>query len=151
MHFNLSNHWMPAIHISKRSPHLPLLSFVGLMLFQSEIKSSNMFSISSKGLKRLVSSLVMQIINVSVFLDCRTLTDTAVFKFGFFLFFLICTCCQKKDWNPLIGFLFQQYVYEFVWVHCFSLIPHTVPGEHFHFYQVCFVCVCSAVAYFTIL
>lgn len=31
--FELSNHWMPAIHVSKRSPHLPLLSSVGLMVW----------------------------------------------------------------------------------------------------------------------
>lgn len=61
-----------------------------------------MFSISSKGLKRLVSSLVMQIINVSVFLDCRTLTDTAVFKFVFFVFFDLHLLPKKRlestDW-----------------------------------------------------
>lgn len=133
---------MPAIHIVKRSHHLPLI-FCG---FDAVTKRNQEFQhvFHVKLRSEEVGYFTFHAIYLLslVFLDCRTLTDTVVLKF----FVLFCTSCQKKTGiHWLIGFLFQRYVYEFVWVHCFSLIPHTVPGERsdFHFYQVCFFSVFS--------
>lgn len=140
---------MPAIHVFKRSHHLPLFIFLWVwcrltakatapkrlpsqwfeVLF-NEWSTAMSRRVSVFG--RAVDVLLHRMHNHMFFIIFCANDWTSLHCFWDCSYFvLFCKSCQKKDWNPLIGFPgCQQQVYESVWVYCFSLIPRTVPGEH---------------------
>lgn len=117
-HFWQSNYWMPAICVLKRSHHLPLLSFVGLMFEACFPSQWSLDSLLTKDVYSCVRSLFLYSL-------CK------LFDFLFFhgtAAILILPKKEKKKKRLEVVLVFCLWAVG-VWVHSFSLIPRTVPGE----------------------